>query len=228
MKSIEKAFDTLLDEAAKKADEKLGNMLEDYEDEAEIEYSKEHKAKMEKLFKEARKKEKTINYASFARRAAIIIVAVGLISGCVAIGTVEAWRVKFLNFVFEIGQPNTDYRFSDDEGESYSDDELILNYMPMGYEMTQSNQTSRNLFLQFSNGDSYFRCTIKDLKVNSEIDRENATVEEVKIGDLQGEIVSTPMITTVLWKDDKHAYSVSGNIEKDELVKIAENMIILK
>lgn len=221
---FEKAFEMMLEEAAAKADEKLGENIEIPSD--EIIFSKEHEEKMKKLFRLEKRKEDRKKNFKYAQRVACVFLAFVLVSG-VTLFSVEAWRIKFLNFVLELNEPNTDFNFNDNGGTTYSDDNVILHYVPMGFEMVQDSSTKTKIILHYESGEKYFSFSTDNKNANISIDTEDATIENLKINGCDAIYSSNKNINILMWYDEETIYFVMGNILKDEIIKIAENAEIL-
>ena len=56
------------------------------------------------------------------------------------------------------------------------------------------------------------------------IDTEGGVKEDVIINKYSATYTSNDNVNTLIWHDEKNAYHLYGNIEKDELIKIAENI----
>ena len=221
---FEKAFEMMLEEAAAKADEKLGENIEIPSD--EIIFSKEHEEKMKKLFRQEKRKENRKKNFKYAQRVACVFLAFVLVSG-VTLFSVEAWRIKFLNFVLEINEPNTDFNFNGNGGTTYSDDNVILHYVPMGFEMFKDSSSESRISLHYDNGEQYFSFLTDDKSANISIDTEDATVENLIINGCDAIYSSNKNINILMWYDEETVYFVVGNILKEEIIKIAENAEII-
>ncbi len=220
--SFDKALDLLLDEAAEGANEAIGNALDERTEEHI--FSQEHEDKMQKLFKAEKRKLWLQKTAKYAKRAACFL-AVILVTLGVAIGSVDAWRTRFLNFVLEVGEPNTDYNFGKTSSASYMDQEIALYYVPKGFQLSKRQAVQDILCLIFENDEQYFQIDLQPIDVNSSIDTEDGVVEQIVIKDEQAIYISNPRFNAVIWHDGEVAYSVLGTIEKEKLVKIAENIV---
>lgn len=219
--ALDKAADELINKAADVANERDGSSLT-LPDE-DIVFSKEHELKMKKLFDREKRKAARKRFWKYSQRAACIFLAFTVISAA-AVFSVSAWRVKFLNFVLERGQPNTDYNFSDDGGTTYTDDKITLGYVPMGFEITDGNSTRESLLLVFTNEQDYFQVGVNSPDVNFSIDTEDGTAEKIKINGCEGVYTTNKNINALIWHNDKFVFSVVGNIPKDEIIKIAEKI----
>lgn len=220
---FDKAFDTLLDEAAAMVDKTLGEQLEaDSCD--EIEFSDGHIRKMEKLFAKERRRENIKKLSHISKIAACVVCAVILASGA-AVFSVEAWRSNFINFWFDPDGLNTDIKFGYGKGTSYTDDYVVLKYLPMGFEKTEEDTTRFSHTLIFERGDEFLFFDVNDINVDTNIDTEGGTIERIAINGYEAIYATGRTGNHVIWCDEINALSISGNLPRNELIKIAENTI---
>lgn len=219
--AFNKAIDELLDEAAHITVEKDSGELEMPTD--NISFSDEHEVKMQRLFKSERRKIAAKKFRKYAVRAACIFLAIIVFSG-VTIFSVSAWRVRFLNFMFNKDAPNTDYNFTDEKPAPQMDDRLKLNYIPKGFLLEDSFNGQRSITLSFIRGEDYFCVSSDELDANFNIDTENAAMEKTKINDFDAIYISNQNANSLIWYDDDRAYTITGNISKDEIFKIAKGL----
>lgn len=219
--AFNKAIDELLYEAAHITVEKDSSELEMPTD--NISFSDEHEAKMQRLFKSERRKIAAKKFRKYAVRAACIFLAL-IVFSCATIFSVSAWRIRFLNFMFNKEAPNTDYNFTDEKPAPQMDDRLKLNYIPKGFELDDTNKTSESITIVFTKEEQYFQAAMESIDINFGIDTENATVEKLKINDCEAMYISNPNINAIIWHDNNYAYSVFGNISKNEIIKIAKGL----
>ncbi len=219
--AFNKAIDELLDEAAHITVEKDSGELEMPTD--NISFSDEHEVKMQRLFKSERRKIAAKKFRKYAVRAACIFLAIIVFSG-VTIFSVSAWRVRFLNFMFNKEAPNTDYNFTDEKPAPQMDDRLKLNYIPKGFLLEDSFNGQRSITLSFIRGEDYFCVSSDELDANFNIDTENAAMEKTKINDFDAIYISNQNANSLIWYDDDRTYTITGNISKDEIFKIAKGL----
>lgn len=224
-KSFDEAFDMLLTKAAILADENIGKNLQ--EPEENIVFSKEHEQKMRKLFKYEQRKLFEKRVARYSMRCACVLLAVVVVTS-VSIFSVDAWRMRFLDFVMKSDEPNTDYHLDGGEASSYSDNGIGLEYIPNGFTITQDKKIGKNIFLEFKSQEQYFILTIQNADGLSNVDTEGALVEELTLNGRDAIFVDRGDIRFVLWGEEQNSYTLHGNISKDELIKIAENVQIDK
>ncbi len=219
--AFNKAIDELLDEAAHITVEKDSGELEMPTD--NISFSDEHEVKMQRLFKSERRKIAAKKFRKYAVRAACIFLAL-IVFSCATIFSVSAWRVRFLNFMFNKEAPNTDYNFTDEKPAPQMDDRLKLNYIPKGFLLEDSFNGQRSITLSFIRGEDYFCVSSDELDANFNIDTENAAMEKTKINDFDAIYISNQNANSLIWYDDDRAYTITGNISKDEIFKIAKGL----
>lgn len=219
--AFNKAIDELLDEAAHITVEKDSGELEMPTD--NISFSDEHEVKMQRLFKSERRKIVAKKFRKYAVRVACIFLAL-IVFSCATIFSVSAWRVRFLNFMFNKDAPNTDYNFTDEKPAPQMDDRLKLNYIPEGFELKDSSESSKSLFLQFENKNKYFQLSVDNVNGNFSIDTEQGTKEKVKLNGYDAVYTTNSNINALILHDDEWAYTILGNISKDEIFKIAKGL----
>lgn len=202
--NFETALDKLVDDAAKLAAERMGERLS--EPETPVEFSPEHEANMKKLFRRERAKLARKKALKYTGTAAACLAVILLLGSTLMMPSTEAWRIKFMNFTFESEKPNTDYNFTENAESTYSDSEIDLRYLPSGFVMTESRteEESGQIYRRFSRGSEYFELTA--------VKGGNTAVfgEEDNI--------------SVIWHGGAYAYKLTGNIAREELVKISKNV----
>lgn len=224
--SFEKAFDMLLTDAAIIANENLGASAGD--DKNEPEFSAEHMRKMEKLFNSEFKKIRREKFITYSKRAACVLPLAFTVTA-VSIFSVSAFRTKVINFVFNPGAINTDYGYDDEQYSSYKDDNIELLYIPDDFVPVYNSEKKDSFYLTFeNNGLYYFTVVVNTTRGRSNTDTEEAVIETVRVNDKTAIYISNKNINSIIWNDEKYSYSVYGNIEKDELIRISERLIFKK
>ena len=198
----DKTLDDLLYFAAQEASKEL---VDEMPAPKSVEFSDEHKKKMEKLFK----KQKRTPIKSYLRRI-LAIAAVLIVVSSISIASVQAWRIRFLNFIMHISESNTELRYkeNDTEGNSYSAEDVNLEYVPSGFKLSES----RN-----NNGKIQIDSTLN-------VDTEDATAKEIKLNGKDAFLTEKGDIISLLWNNEMNSFTLSGNLSEDEIVKIAENI----
>ncbi len=215
------AFDILLDQAAERAAEHLGQSLPDSEE--PVEFSAEHEEKMQRLFKQERAKRRRKNTMKYAKIAACLL-AVLIVGAGITISSVDAWRVKFMNYVFDFSQPNTDINFSEQEGTEYKDEEITLGYVPSGFALTEQDKSRQGLTLSFENKEQYFYISLSRIDASFSMDTEDGSAEKTTINGYEAAYTSNDNINTLMWHNGEYVFTIYGNLSKAEIFKIAEKI----
>ena len=221
--SFDEVFEMMLTEAAIQADENIGAKLQNPE--GNIIFSEEHEQKMRKLFRHEQHKLFKKKLVRYSKRCACIILLISVIAS-MTIFSVNAWRVRFLDFVMKSGEPNTDYNFYDGEAYSYSDGAVGLKYIPDGFAIVENIRDGEHIFLEFKNQEQYFSLKIEGAGGISNVDTEEGFVEELTSNGKNAIFVDRRNVRFLVWGDERRYYTLYGNIGKNELIKIAENVLI--
>ena len=102
-------------------------------------------------------------------------------------------------------------------------------YLPEGYELDDHAMVTGGerevVSLKYTNGDERLHLSewISDDTEQSGMMRGNPEV--VRINGIDGEFTSMFGMNTLQWSADGISYSLSGAIEKDELVNVAESLV---
>ena len=220
-------FDAMLEVAGKKSADMMG---EAYPAPAPHAFSKEHEQKMRKLFRKEKNKLILKQCSKYAKRAAMFIF-VFLLASAITIFSVQALRIRFLNFVLEVSKIDTIISFTDDnlQGDFYSDDEISLDYIPEGMRLQTHDSRGNQIYLVFNNGDKYFSFTVYNkLSGKLSLDTENAAVKKTTLNGMEALYSTNANVNILVWHDDERMYDITGTIEEKEIMKIAENMKFLE
>ena len=214
----DKTLDNLLYYAAQEASKELVDEMPAPES---VEFSYEHKRKMKKLFKNSKK----ISTKSYLKRASAIVAVFIIISG-ISIASVQAWRIRFLNFIMHITESNTELRYkeNDTESSSYSADDGNLESVPNGFKLSESRNSSGKIYLRFENKNLTFSLYIRQLDSTLNVDTENADAKVIKLNGKDAFITEKGDIISIIWNSETKSFALSGNLSEEEIIKIAENI----
>lgn len=215
------ALESVLDDAARAVDSEIGSMLQ--EPVEDIQFSPESERRMKALFRREHRKLRVKKLGRFSKWAACILLAVVVTSG-VTVFSVRGLRVRFLNFILETGAPNTDYSFGDDGDQSYSDDEIALEYIPEGFRLELNKSIRDSVYLHFTNNEEYFTFSITGIDGRASLDTEDRIAENLEVNGKEAVYTSNKNINSLIWHNDEQVYKIAGNISKDEIIKIAKNV----
>lgn len=221
-KTMDKILDVLIAEAASKAVENLGRNIPEPE---AAEFSKEHEAAMRKLFGKERRKLFIKKILKYLKRVAVFLMAVIVLS-CITVFSVDAWRVKVLNFVIEMSQTHSEINFGEDglKGDSYKSDEITLGYIPASFKLEKRDVEGSMVSLLFKDEKYYFIFSMSEISGTMGVDTENASVKKIIINDQDALYSSNSNVNILVWHDEKFSYRLSGTLNEKEMIKIAENV----
>lgn len=220
-KIVDKVLDTLIDEASAEAYRKEAEY-----NAPEVNFSPEHERNMQKLFKNERRKYNLRRATVVTSKIAVFIILLAVISVSISPRVVEALKTKFLNFFYDKDAPNTEIRFSDTEHNSYSNDMVDIGYISEGFDIKIDRMGKDNLFLNFEKEESYISLNMSTMDFKTAINTEKGTLENIKINNCDGVYIVSTNISAILWNDGIYTYRILSNIEKEELLKIAESISI--
>lgn len=229
---VNRKLDELLDEAIPMYEKRKNE--EKFED---IAFSKEHEAKMKKIFDGVRRKEKFYDVAKVTTRvAAVIIVAF------VLLGTFEpsnsAWKKKITEFFIKDEGTGYSWVVYGDSGDSY---ELnfgtkkknnkkckitFLNYLPNGYtlDVKSDNEINKYFHLKGNNNCDILIKISKNSNLKA-LDTENASNEKVIVSGIEMNYYAKGNMCSYAWLKDSYLFRFYGkNIEEYEMTKIVENI----
>ncbi|MDD4780223.1 MAG: DUF4367 domain-containing protein [Tissierellia bacterium] len=221
----DKVLEEMLKAAASDIEDKtVESLLKGYTGQ-DHEFSERHIKEIEKLFARERKDHFHRKLKFFSKRVAIILLIITALSA-VTIGSVDALRVRFINFIIEMRERDTDIKFIDDSMKSisYSFENITLEYIPEGFELEKSSAIEQNLNLKFVKGQEYFNLNSRDISNSFSIDTENASVKQLLINGRDALYSIKENNKILVWHDDNMAYIMTGNISETDMIKIAENI----
>jgi hypothetical protein len=222
----DKTIEAMLQTSASDIEDKMvDDLLEGFEGQVH-DFSQKHNEVMRRLFKEEQKSQLYQRMRTYSRRAAVILVAVITLSA-VAISSVSALRVRFMNFILERTQYDTDIKFTDNtppNADNYKFGEIIMEYIPEGFKLENSQIQEKHLNLTFKKNNESFNLHTRDIGSSLSIDTENAVVKELTIHGREALYSENDNIHILVWNDDETAYILTGNISESEFIKIAENI----
>lgn len=149
-----------------------------------------------------------------------------------ALGTiisVEAYRLKFFELLREVWHDFTSIHINVDEIESIGT--LIPEeptYIPEGYSILESqrDEYTQTIIYTDSNG---IEINYNQHVISQSVylfDTENAETETKAINGQTINIISNKNTIQVYWFDDVHFFAIVGIIDKNEIIKMAESIIL--
>ena len=192
-------------------------------------FSASHEQKMQQLFKQQKHKEKIAHM----KRSALKIAAGVLIFLSVSFVTVmnvDALRVNFLNFINERLEQYT--KISIKPGSKPNTEvfgEMFPSYLPENYEKVFFESKNEYYYCRYqdNNGNQIILEKLSEYNTAG-IDSENAYIEHLIVNGHAAEYYEKNSYSTLLYKYEGKVFLLSGPISKNEIIKIAESMELVK
>jgi len=164
-------------------------------------------------------------------RAAIALLIMLVILGATVV-SVEAVRVRVLNFFMDIQQEYTSFQLKDSsdvvDGNTIIDwrQAYVPTYIPEGYEVNTTSQNDNYKKIEFKNAQGSI---INYMELSSAhqptVDTENADLfETITINGHEGALVVKNSLVTVIWAMNDRIFIIQGKIDRDMAVKMAEGV----
>ena len=219
--TFDKILDALIDEAIPIVESMPD---EDLPDERPVEFSEDFERRMEQTFKNAKKKIRRKKLYKYTRRIAACFAVLIVASG-ITVMSVSALRVKLFNLIFNTQETNTEIHFENEDQENmYSDTGLELSYVPNGFVIDKKEIKEDRVYLKYRNDNQYFSITVSESSGTLSIDTEDAITEEMYINGNKALYSENTKLKTLTYIYNNYVYVIKGDIEKTEIIKIAENL----
>lgn len=179
-------------------------------------FSEQHNRIMDNLFNNMQIKDKPKLSKNTIRFLLIAAILLALATTAVAVPLTREYIVnKFSNY--------SEYEVK--EKEIYKIDSLIVNYIPQGFVKTDGLESEVSYEEFYENGEKNFLISKNTLNDIIGFDTEEYPSEEIIINGIKGVYFRADEYSSgIIFNNDKYIYSVDGNIDKEELVKIAQNI----
>lgn len=200
------------------------------EDIPELEPSKEFDEKMNRMFKDAYKKEARKENMRFGKKIAVILLAVVGVGSAAAMN-IQAVREPVLNFVFNRNDGNNKTKVNINSTQKNLS-EFIFEYIPDGYKQTKRTyvESENQIAYEFQNADKNDYIYIK-IQLNRKYDNYtrliNNDYSEIRKNS-HSYYLTKGNTNRLLWYRNKTIFNIISSLSEDEMIKIAENTKISK
>ena len=157
-----------------------------------------------------------------------IFIAIALVGIFLTTMSVEAFRIKLFNIVTEVTDKFTKVSIVETENGLESqvdwDSYYAPEHIPEGYTYSNSENFGDIKIIFYSDA-SGKEIQFSQTPVNPEyqIDTEDAVVTEVIVNGGKGILVEKEGLLTLIWTIDNKTFNIIGEIERDEIMKMAES-----
>lgn len=220
----QKRLEYLIDEAFDDID------IEEKTEEQKIEFSADHNKKIKKILHKEQKRRILKKYNNYFKKG-VAILLIAFIGVGVLTFSVEAYRIKFLNFILEYTDKYTEIRYNEninkvkeDKENSTEEPGIKLYYIPQNFVLKRKVINGTSIYIEFENNKENFVISARGQEGIAHIDTENAEVENLNINNNHYMIVEKNGRISVHWTMNNMMYMLSGNIEKEEIINIIKNL----
>lgn len=180
-------------------------------------FSKKHNKKIKEIFEADTKR----NRHKFSKKT-IKMLAIAAVLLCIATtafaipASREAIVQKFSN--------HSQYEVADFSN-AKKVKSLAVNYIPNAFEITEEDKSDFYYILRYENADKYFTVEKFELSTSIGFDTEEYDSENIVINGINAIYFKADEVYKgLVFNNGDYIFVVSGNIEKNELVNIAENV----
>ncbi|MFQ9696173.1 MAG: DUF4367 domain-containing protein [Zhenhengia sp.] len=203
--------------AAKEAEEIILEQFEKVDEEEHI-FKKEFEDKMSQLIKN----ETPLKFTSVTRKIGIAILIISMV-GSLSI-SVEAVRIRVIEFITEVFEKFTSISYQKHEGEHSDKIEVsyLPQYIPKGFEVIGEEQIFNDVHIAYQNklGEEILFRQIEITTNNSIVDTEGTILEKILLENREYYYYENKGIKNIMWIQGEYQISISSEIEKDELIKM--------
>ena len=235
-KHEEEMLEQMIKFSGKKMLEEQGDLLD--EEDGELELPQELQDSILKMIEDKRAEEqkqtKQLACRTLRRKigrklaASIALVAtIGLVGGSV-IMSVDAWRIPFLNFVFDIGDKGTDLQFknkNNDDTIGIPTDQIRPTYLPDGFSVEDSDWGETRSTIVYSNQAG--KTIIFSVNQSDETIWTLYSDEEripVQVNGYDGYTIQYVDGVSIIWGIEDQVFEIYGDITLSEAMKIAKSV----
>ena len=220
----------------------IEQMEEEYKSGEQIPFPDELDTRMRQLIASYNKRANFNKYKRNARKvlskaAAIFIIIIATAS--IFYMSVEAIRLRVLNLVMDQTKEYTSIEVKE-EPDVKKDSSAVIppnweglyapTYIPEGFVFDKVNNTPYTIIINYSNeaGQTIMFEQYDNNKRSLRVDTEDAKTSKIMVNDFEGLLVEKDGKFFIAWQNNDISFTVMGKIEKDELLKIAESVEIVK
>jgi hypothetical protein len=169
-------------------------------------------------------------------KAAVLIIAIVMLAGS-SVLAIEGVRIGVLNFLIGFEQEYTSLRLDPERGNNIIGDNVYMSwsggfvpaYIPDGYRIVNISSAGNVKSILFENDEGSFIHYSEDTAdAVTHIDTENANTENVKVNNYDALLVTKNGVTSIAWSDGHRIFIIISMLERDELLKMAVNVILVE
>ena len=203
----------------------IDDEIEKFDELPEMDLPKDFNDRMDKMFKDAYRKEVRKERFHLGKKiAAAAVIVIGIAS--VTAMNVKAFREPILNFIFRSSDKDNRTKVDVTKTDN-NEDQFQFEYIPEGYECTkiQSSSNNKQIVYDYQKNESFLYITIQlNQKYDNYINQsESGNYSKISI-DSQTFYFLKDTQNTLLFYDHNAIFKITSEESQSELIKIAQNI----
>ena len=97
-------------------------------------------------------------------------------------------------------------------------------YIPNGFAEQDRTQEETMLIIDYSSNNEFIEYTQSSILTNNQIDTQNRTTENVSINDNDALLSYDADTSTIVWTDGRYSYTITGDLCKSDIIKMADSV----
>ncbi len=190
------------------------------------------KRRMRKLIKEQNRTPQERYLVNVMRKAAVFFIVL-LIGMATLVVSVEAYRVRFINYVKKITGRATTYKYFIENTPYLNADlsDIEIRYIPEAFYSIAEQSDERHFYAHYSNTsgcDFSIELTYVDSSSSGfiSIDTEGSELKNISINRNAAVLNKKEDEKQLIWSINNVLCQIAGNIEEEEIIHIAESIIV--
>ena len=173
--------------------------------------------------------QKSVGMVIVVMKRVAVFILIGAISFSTALVANAKWREQFFNWVVETFPKFSIFTMQTEEpptSAALSQDDVVFEYLPEGYELSDIFQGRTKMVYKFlnSDGDKVFTIsfTVSKVEAKSYFNTEESEIERIPFKDSEAYAWKTDKLTYFIWFENNMKCQILGDFDYNEVIKIAE------
>lgn len=206
-------------------------VMHEWESKVEVSHEMEIKQDWEKLYEEGKKRKRKEQYGHPKGMRIAMVVVLVLMVGVSAVFSVDASRKVVITWFTRLTQKEDSFHFQGEKGKDVSKPPQKIEtvyeptYIPKGFELEEEGLVGEIYYSQeYTKEKNYLGFEQNIVNAGISIDAEGMKREDVVIHGCHGQLNWKKGKTILLWTTKEYVFTISSNLGKKEVLKIAESV----
>lgn len=216
----EDTVDILLKNACSNTIDKIFDEIDKSIADEDIVFSPQHISAVNQIFLNERNNKKHHKVKVNLLFAAIVMILTVLFSAFM----VYAFREKILNFLMVETRLGTIFHYDLEGEETFEDFDINVGFVPQDFEETQKYNDANDCLIMYEYNEEYIIIDKMKSPDSYALNTEGAEVKYIDINGSKAMFTVNNNVSVITWTKNEFVFYVSGNIDKDTLVKVAKSV----